>query len=153
MNTQPISVKLREERERDFEAEIEINKGDEGFETVGFVVAFEIKSELGVASHFEQRRSSWTMNIRAQRGLGFLVLHNEGDRELSFSQSLWSSLNSVREILLFSTFSNMKALARTSGLIGGLDPNTALAMVITPGFWLPNPAKAKAGVFPILNWK
>ncbi|KAF4360403.1 hypothetical protein G4B88_016869 [Cannabis sativa] len=129
MNTQPISVKLREERERDFEAEIEINKGDEGFETVGFVVAFEIKSELGVASHFEQRRS------------------------LSFSQSLWSSLNSVREILLFSTFSNMKALARTSGLIGGLDPNTALAMVITPGFWLPNPAKAKAGVFPILNWK
>ncbi|KAF4365864.1 hypothetical protein F8388_002734 [Cannabis sativa] len=46
-----------------------------------------------------------------------------------------------------------KFKARTSGLIGGSEPNTALAMVITPGFWLPNPAKAKAGVFPILNWK
>ncbi|KAF4373327.1 hypothetical protein F8388_026158 [Cannabis sativa] len=120
MNTQPISVKLREERERDFEAEIEIDKGDEGFETVGFVVAFEIKSELGVADHD-------------------MMITNKPQTASEDTEPHSSP--------------NMKALARTSGLIGGLDPNTALAMVITPGFWLPNPAKAKAGVFPILNWK
>lgn len=44
-------------------------------------------------------------------------------------------------------------MARTSGLIGGLDPKTAFAMVITPGFWLLRPAKATALVCPELNWK
>ena len=54
----------------------------------------------------------------------------------------------------FTTFwSNWNALARKSGLIGGSDPKTALAMVMTPGFWLLRPAKATALVFPILNWK
>ncbi|KAK8482232.1 hypothetical protein V6N13_027121 [Hibiscus sabdariffa] len=49
--------------------------------------------------------------------------------------------------------SNWKAFVRTSGLIGGFDPNTALAMVITPAFWLLSPANATAAVFPRLYWK
>ncbi|KAK8496937.1 hypothetical protein V6N13_064192 [Hibiscus sabdariffa] len=40
--------------------------------------------------------------------------------------------------------SNWKAFVRTSGLIGGFDPKTALAMVITPAFWLLSPANATA---------
>nr|GMD50139.1 hypothetical protein AXF42_Ash005074 [Ipomoea batatas] len=38
----------------------------------------------------------------------------------------------------------METIIRTSGLIGGSEPNTALAMVMTPGFWLLKPAKAMA---------
>ena len=49
--------------------------------------------------------------------------------------------------------SNWKALARTSGLIGGFDPKIAFAMVISPGFWLLRPENAKALVSPMLNWK
>ena len=49
--------------------------------------------------------------------------------------------------------SNWKALARTSGLIGGLDPKTAFDMVINLGFWLLRPANATALVYPMLNWK
>uniref|UniRef100_A0A2P2J7F3 Uncharacterized protein n=1 Tax=Rhizophora mucronata TaxID=61149 RepID=A0A2P2J7F3_RHIMU len=37
--------------------------------------------------------------------------------------------------------------------MGGLDPKTAFAIVMTPGFWLLNPAKATALTFPMLNWK
>ncbi|KAG6401813.1 hypothetical protein SASPL_138680 [Salvia splendens] len=50
-------------------------------------------------------------------------------------------------------FSTRKALANTSGLILGSNPNTALAMVIVPGFWLPKLANATALVFPTFNWK
>ncbi|CAH2079154.1 unnamed protein product [Thlaspi arvense] len=46
-----------------------------------------------------------------------------------------------------------KALARTFGSIAGLDPNTVLAIVITPAFWLLKAAIATAGVRPRLNWK
>ena len=49
--------------------------------------------------------------------------------------------------------SNWKALARTSRLMGGFDPKTAFAIVISPGFWLLRPEKAKALVSPMLNWK
>ena len=49
--------------------------------------------------------------------------------------------------------SNWKALTRTSGLMGGFDPKTAFAMVISPGFWLLRLEKAKALVSPMLNWK
>ena len=49
--------------------------------------------------------------------------------------------------------SSWKALMRTSGLMGGLDPKTAFAIVITPGFWLLRPEKATTLVFPMLNWK
>ena len=49
--------------------------------------------------------------------------------------------------------SHWKALTRTSVFIGGLDPKTAFAMVINPGFWLLRPANATALVFPMLNWK
>ena len=42
---------------------------------------------------------------------------------------------------------------RTSGLMGGSDPKTALAMVISPGFWLLRPEKDTALVSPMLNWK
>ncbi|KAF4350852.1 hypothetical protein G4B88_027765 [Cannabis sativa] len=47
--------------------------------------------------------------------------------------------------------STWKALARTSGLMGGSEPNTAFAMVITPAFRLLRAAKATAGVCPLLN--
>ena len=49
--------------------------------------------------------------------------------------------------------SSWKALLRISALIGGVAPNTAFAMVITPAFWLLRPANANAGVCPRLNWK
>ena len=42
---------------------------------------------------------------------------------------------------------------RTSADIAGFDPNTAFAMVITPGFWLPSEAMATAFVVPTLSWK
>ena len=42
---------------------------------------------------------------------------------------------------------------RTSGLMGGTDPKTTFAMVITTGFWLLRPAKARAVVSPMLNSK
>jgi hypothetical protein len=40
---------------------------------------------------------------------------------------------------------------RTSGLIGGLDPKTAFALVMTPGFWLLKAAIATALVFAAWN--
>ena len=49
--------------------------------------------------------------------------------------------------------STWKAFLRTSADIAGFDPNTAFAMVITPGFWLLNEAMATAFVVPTLSWK
>lgn len=46
-----------------------------------------------------------------------------------------------------------KALAKTISEMGGFVPKTALAIVITPGFWLLRAAMATAGVGPWLNWK
>lgn len=50
-------------------------------------------------------------------------------------------------------FSTWNALVRTAELIGGFDPKTAFATVMTPGFWLLRPANATALVSPTLYWK
>ncbi|URE06414.1 hypothetical protein MUK42_19255 [Musa troglodytarum] len=49
--------------------------------------------------------------------------------------------------------STWKALARTSSEMGGLDPNTASATVMVPGFWLLRAPMATVLVYPGLNWK
>ena len=40
--------------------------------------------------------------------------------------------------------SSYNALVRTSEEMGGFDPKTAFAIVLTPGFWLLKPAKSIA---------
>lgn len=54
---------------------------------------------------------------------------------------------------LTTLFLARKALVRTSTDIGGFEPNTALATVTIPGFWLLKAAIAAAGVLPTWSWK
>ncbi|KAE8699234.1 hypothetical protein F3Y22_tig00110584pilonHSYRG00371 [Hibiscus syriacus] len=62
-------------------------------------------------------------------------------------------IHNFHESLAGSSICCWKALERRSGLMGGCEPNTAFATVITPGFWLQRAAKATAFVWPRLNWK
>ena len=48
---------------------------------------------------------------------------------------------------------NWNAFARIVGFMAGLAPNTVLAIVMTPGFWLLRAANATAGALPMFAWK